>query len=600
MAESNWNSNAYNENPPKWYSPEYNKAVRGVVGQAAMAPINAARNQIAEDINSAVDPEYGVNKSRQYWENNPGYYPDSLNPSAVAGVYDREVYSKYFNRAAPYGALSVNQPTGLSPEESLGTQSAPEPVNTPNTNVTQDPATPFQILKSNPNQPTEGLSPTSADPQKGILSQQQTNQTGIVGDSSVARLQAQVGNRMAGVGDGFGNLEPAPQPPIKQSYAEQMKDIGDRVALDQNSIPDWHESDSFNYALINFGLNLLSGNDLANSFSNASTTFIDMFGREKREIWAEDLRRQGYDDTEIQRYIETGDNKVLTNPFEKKRQLLEYNRAAAELDQALYENDPKTRQYKIDRQNWEDRIKLTEIQDRRTQAAADLNLRREEMKMRRQEAAERRLERKAMAEAKLKATDPLTAEFGANPKVLKLIQGQVKPYVDRVSVKASFLDQAELMARKAKQLQAEGKWSEATKQLDGAKESYAKAFKGGYGSVTAKDIDYHAGDPVALRSGASWVGSHIVGRTPDWEIDRAIAMASNARGSEHAALNKFLENKYKNLAAELGEERAQRVMYLAGLSSNSDPVDYSELSPEQVDQGVLTIADKNTVQITRD
>ena len=586
MAESNWNSNAYNENPPKWYSPEYNKTVRGVVGQAAMAPIYAARNQIAEDINSAVDPEYGVNKSRQYWENNPGYYPDSLNPSAIAGVSDKEVYSKYFNRAAPYGALSINQPTGLSPEEF---------VNTPNTNTTQDPATPFQILKSNPNQPTEGLSPTSADPQKGILSQQQTNQTGIVGDSSVARLQAQVGNRIAGVGDGFGNLPLPPQPEVKQSYAEQMQTIGDRVALDQNAIPDWHESDSFNYALINFGLNLLSGSDLANSFSNASTTFIDMFGKEKRQIWSEDLRKQGYDDTEIERYIETGDNKVLTDPFEKKAKMMDYNLKAAQLDQALYEIDPKTRENAIKRQKWEDEIKLTEIQDRRAQAAADLNLRREEMKMRRQEAADRL----NLAKAKLEASSPLEQEFGANPKVLKLIQGQVKPYVDRVSVKASFLDQAELMARKALELQKAGKWSEATKQLDGAKESYAKAFKGGYGSVSPEDIKYHAGDPVTLRNGASWVGSHIVGRTPDWEFDRAIAMASNARESEHAALNIFLENKYKNLAAEIGEERAQRVMHLSGLSSNAAPVDYSKLSPEQLNEGYSAVADKNTVQITR-
>ena len=201
--------------------------------------------------------------------------------------------------------------------------------------------------------------------------------------------------------------------------------------MDQNKIPNWHESDSFNYALINFGLNLLSGNDLANSFSNASTTFIDMFGREKRGIWAEDLRKQGYDETEIQRYIETGDNKVLTNPFEKKARMMDYNLKAAQLDQALYENDPKTRQYKINRQNWEDRIKLTEIQDRREQAAADLALRREEIKMRRQEAAERRAERNALAGSKYQAQYAKDKQYGTMAKQgLNEYQDVLKRYGD--------------------------------------------------------------------------------------------------------------------------------------------------------------------------
>lgn len=258
------------------------------------------------------------------------------------------------------------------------------------------PATEQQVQESKPNQPTESVSANqrSVPPAQAV---QQQNQTGVVVDPGIETVKMQVNNRMSGVGDPLsGNVRPPPEVPIAKQMTQQMEDTGQRIWMDQSKIPKWNESDSFSYGLINFGLNLLSGNDLASSLDAASTKFTKMYGEEKRALWAEDLRKQGFDETEIQQYIKTGDSKDLTDPMEKKMKIMNYNLASATLDSKLYENSPEMRQYKADHQGWEDEMTVRKYQDDQSYRNAQLGLERARLALSQQEASDKRAAAKAL------------------------------------------------------------------------------------------------------------------------------------------------------------------------------------------------------------
>lgn len=206
---------------------------------------------------------------------------------------------------------------------------------------------PSQEKQTPPNQPVRGQNILGAS--NPVQDVQNANQTGVVVDPVNEHLKRQVANKMSGVGDPLtGNMPTPPKVDTSKSYTEQLSEVGKQISLDQSKIPAWNDSESFNYALVTFGLNLLSGNDLGSSFGLASKSFMDNYGLEKRMMWADDLRKDGYDETEIQTWIQTGDSKDLTNPFDKKMKLQQFNLGQAQLDNALYENDPKMRKYKQD------------------------------------------------------------------------------------------------------------------------------------------------------------------------------------------------------------------------------------------------------------
>ncbi|MFW3388612.1 UNVERIFIED_CONTAM: hypothetical protein RF648_21760, partial [Kocuria sp. CPCC 205274] len=123
---------------------------------------------------------------------------------------------------------------------------------------------------------------------------------------------------------------------------------GQQANFDQNKIPEWYQSKSFGYGLITFGLNLLSGNDLAQSFALAGNAFTGAYGTEKRSIWAQDLHKQGYNPAEVEQWVQTGDAKVLTDPvqkeFQRAQQTLQLQTGKEQLSALQYENDPARRQ----------------------------------------------------------------------------------------------------------------------------------------------------------------------------------------------------------------------------------------------------------------
>lgn len=167
-------------------------------------------------------------------------------------------------------------------------------------------------------------------------------------------------NQGRGVGRS-GQLERPKEPDYAAILKDQEAVKARQISFDNEKIPKWNESRAFNMGLINFGLNLLSGNDLASSFQMAGKTFEESYGREKREAWAEDLRSQGYDEHEIQAWIESGDNKLLTSMEDKEAKAMQAQMARYNLAKAKYETDPATMAYKAQKEAFDDDIKIRQL-----------------------------------------------------------------------------------------------------------------------------------------------------------------------------------------------------------------------------------------------
>lgn len=176
-------------------------------------------------------------------------------------------------------------------------------------------------------------------------------------------IKALAVNRSAGVGNGVGLTPPPQAPKMKQVSMDVQEQEGKQVMFDQNKIPRPMESNAFNMGLMSFGLNLLSGNDWATAFNQAGTHFDQAYGREKREAWRQDLINQGFDAHEIERYVETGDNKVLSDPMQKKMQQQQYKLGQAQLAKAQYESSDEFMQHQQDRQNWQDQMTLKQMEN---------------------------------------------------------------------------------------------------------------------------------------------------------------------------------------------------------------------------------------------
>lgn len=344
-----------------------------------------------------------------------GPYPLGMGPKEILG----EGFGRGF--AALHQAMTDQPDTVVktvpTPEARAAMEQKPEPPVDATTRAVEPQVTTQQAALSDKTMPVKGMPPTGSESQ--ATKPAAPMESGLPSDSQVDYLKQSVSNRISGTGDKLTGLsDPPPEPPATKQFTKQLEDWGTQVAFDQSKVPNWHESDSFSYAMINFGLNLLSGNDLATSFSRAGQTFTDMYGREKREAWAQDLAQHGYSGPEIQQYIETGDSKVLTDPMERQAKLQQFNLQQAQLEQALQETSPEAIAYKAKRQAWEDR---QEAQDKEF----DRSLRLQQLDLDRQQVQIQREAAKARADAA--ATKTGTAKLSeADKKNLDLYtQGRV-------------------------------------------------------------------------------------------------------------------------------------------------------------------------------
>lgn len=211
------------------------------------------------------------------------------------------------------------------------------------------------------------------------------NPAGALGASTAVR---------AYTGGGIGAVRPMPPPKPGMVAKEAQDQQGKQVMFDMNKIPKWQDSKAINQGLLSFGLNLLSGNDWATSFNQAGAHFDKAYGREKREIWAQDLMEQGYDAHEIQSWLETGDHKALSDPMQKKMQQQQYALGQQQLSNALYEGSDEMRDWKAQREYHKDLqgARSLELQEMSTMAniqnqRANQEIARATLQMKKQAAA---------------------------------------------------------------------------------------------------------------------------------------------------------------------------------------------------------------------
>ncbi|WKV17074.1 hypothetical protein [Salmonella phage PKM.Hi.22.6] len=273
------------------------------------------------------------------------------------------------------------------------------------------------VQKQLPTQQTPDSAQDKAAHQRGALNQQAQGKAQAVAKARsqgyqdvpnaaqdpAGNLAARNANKAAGVGGQTGEINfnkdgevPSPQ----QAQNMQLDQLGKKTAFNMDDMPEWYESNSFNYGLISFGLNLLSGNDLATSFGAAGEAFSSMYGQERRQMWAQDLISQGYSPTEVEEYVRTGKSDVLTDPMEKQAKQIQMATGLANLEAIQYENSDEERQYKKDQDKFERDIKIQQLNDSRAARAESAALRREQMAINQEERELRRQERAEKAAAK--------------------------------------------------------------------------------------------------------------------------------------------------------------------------------------------------------
>lgn len=446
--------------------------------------------------------------------------------------------------------------------------------------------------QQNPAQPIQQVSTNDLAPPP-TQQVETARQTGTVVDPTITKVTQQISNRVTGAGDPHtGNIPAAPTPPIAQQMTQQMSMDAKPISLSMDKIPNWHDSDAFSMGLINFGMNLLSGNNLIESMNSASGLFQQEYGKEKRQIWAEDLRRQGYDDTDIQSWIQSGDNKDLKDPMERKMKIMQYNQAAANLDKSLYENSPEMRNYNMSHQQWEDQLTVQKMKDQEAQQAAQLAIQRAHLGLAQKEFAFR----KQQALAKGSADQP----FGMDTKTLTRVQNAVKPYYDKVMNKTSQYDMAANALQQAKALRAQGgSEAQVTQLYKTAMEAYARGMKGTMtGGISPKEVEEYGGNPSLLGGGFAGAKIALGGAVPDYELDRLEAAATSAKSAEQQTWNDFASNQYTQLARELGPERASRAMSLFS-QTGTNIGGVNPHTPATMGQDQRGEANARTVQIQR-
>lgn len=132
-----------------------------------------------------------------------------------------------------------------------------------------------------------------------------------VSDGQINATAARNANISQGIGDYKGNVEAPEQPTPSQQLNQSLDQASNEVTAQVNEIPNWYESKAFGYSLMRFGLGLLGGEDMVGALKGASMSYMDLDGMEKRERWRGDLQKEGYNNAQIEAYIQTGNSNLL-------------------------------------------------------------------------------------------------------------------------------------------------------------------------------------------------------------------------------------------------------------------------------------------------
>lgn len=380
-------------------------------------------------------------------------------------------------------------------------------------------------------------------------------------------------------GAGVGMPKMPEMPTMKQLTSEAQSLDAKRVAFDQNKIPKWYESPSFGMGMISFGLNVLSGNDYATAFNQAGQVFEKGYGREKRSAWAEDLRAQGYDEHEIQAYIESGDNKVLTNPQERKFKEQQYKLGEYQLQKAQYETSPEKQEYDRLMQQYDREFKEAQLNAQVQYQNASLGLQQAQLQMQQLAAKQKADEFTSRDFTQMRST----VQTGLRTMEQKLVQSRLA---------AATLDDLNAAIERGDNAAAQGAYQSF-------REYQARAMLGGNATLTPKAIEEVTGLPSKVDSVINMGMLSFGGEPSSKWIAAQRANVDRALANEHAVANELLSNAYRTLESEYGPRRAQQAIRRISAGTNLGKMEFDEKG-NMVEQNANKYkANANTVQIQR-
>lgn len=370
-----------------------NSVVDGVKS-AANIPMDAYRqaNKLTNDyfVNPIIKPAAGavaeglVNSGaeRDYADEHQGMYPPSQEAFSAYKSYKANGGGA-LNESPPPNSAGFQTNPGISSQYENGLSTAPQKGNLQGV-LGLGNTDPAAVQAQQAQSKATAEAKAAAQQQKTAVANGYTP-TPDASKDPVGYMAATNMNKAKGVGESTGTMnEKAPAPPTEsQQQSIALNQMGKQSAFDMSKAGPWYKSQSFNYGLISFGLNLLSGNDLATSFNAAGQAFGDMYGQEQRGAWAQDLQAQGYSPQEIEEYVRTGDSKTLTDPMEKQARQVQLQTNLQQLDNLQYSNSPEQRQAAIDDKNFDKGIKLATLDNQRAATAGAAADRRESMQLRR-------------------------------------------------------------------------------------------------------------------------------------------------------------------------------------------------------------------------
>lgn len=403
----------------------------------------------------------------------------------------------------------------------------------------------------------------------------EANQQQMANDPA-SSISAKVVNRSV---NPSGSSAKYPERPQMAEVANKVEEAaGSRIMMDQNKIPKWNESNAFYGGLLSMGLNILSGNNLAQSFNAAGQYFDKAYGREKRELWAEDLRRQGFDEQEIQAYIETGDNKALTDPMEKRAKQQQLELGQYQLQRAQYESSPEYQQYQRDTEGFDRDLKVRQMQNQEDYQNRSLAIQQAGVDAQRaklQQAANAFTSRdftqfRGTLQSAMRTMEQKLVQSGLADKSLNDLQTAVQRG-DNAAAQAAYMSFREYQAR---------------------------AMLGGNATLTTKAIEEVTGLPSkfdnAINKGFLGIGGEPTGT---W-VDAQRASVKNAIKNEHEVAASLLENAYRTWAAEYGHEMAQRAVRRVAGGSNLGNITFDPQSGSMI-SAKNPVANQNSVMIKR-
>lgn len=408
---------------------------------------------------------------------------------------------------------------------------------------------------------------------------EQTNQeVQSLKEDPAANLALSTGVR-AVQGTGVGMPKMPEMPSMKEMQGQAQSLEAKRVSFDQSKIPKWYDSQSFNMGLLSFGLNLLSGNDWATSFNQAGQVFDKGFGKEKRAAWADDLRAQGYDDHEIQAYIETGDNKVLSDPAEKKFREQQYQLGAAQLQKAQYESSPEYQAYQRAEKDYDRQFKEAQLQSQINYQNASLGMQQAQLQMKQAMANQKQGDWTSRDYTQLRST----VQTGLRTMEQKLVQSRLAD--------ASLGDLQAAIDR--------GDNAAAQGAYQSFREYQARAMLGGNATLTPKAIEEVTGLPSKVDSVIN-MGMLSFGGEPSkkW-IAAQKANVGRALANEHTVANELISNFYRTIKDEYGPEVAARAARRVSGGTNLGSMKFDE-NGNMIEQNPNKYkANSSTVQIQR-